>query len=403
MGFKIVTADELIAMLKRGGYRYKWSQIHHTWRPNHSNFNGKNHLALQQGMYDYHVHVRGWNDIGQHVTLMPDGLFVTGRSFGSAPAGISGYNTGSFMVEMLGDFDKGKDKLEGAQLEAMLKLQHYLTTQAGAKIMFHREHAPKTCPGTGLDKDAFVQAVKNFDGKATVSISKPNTQVASDTVVNYLNLGDKNESVKALQEKLISLGYALPKYGADGSFGEETDVAVKQFQKDHGLTADGIVGPATSKALGSAKPKTTVAGTPSKPVPTKTATLLRPGSKGEDVKQLQKKLNQFGFPAGQVDGKYGSQTETAVRQFQNRVGLAVDGIFGPDTRKALDKYNPPGYPGLLREGSKGDNVKLVQKAVGVKADGIFGPDTKEAVKKFQRKNGLASDGLVGPKTWGKLF
>jgi len=398
MGFKIVTADELIAMLKKGGYKYKWSQIHHTWRPNHSNFNGKNHLALQQGMYDYHVHVRGWNDIGQHVTLMPDGLFVTGRSFGSSPAGISGYNTGSFMVEMLGDFDKGKDKLEGAQLEAMLKLQHYLTTQAGAKIMFHREHAPKTCPGTGLDKDWFCEAVKKCDPDTPVKVSKPKTQVASDTVVNYLNLGDSNASVKALQEKLISLGYNLPKYGADGSFGQETDVAVKQFQKDHGLTADGIVGPATSKALGSAKPKVV-----SKPEPTKKPTILRAGMSGEEVKQLQKKLNQFGFPAGQVDGKYGSQTETAVRQFQSRVGLSVDGIAGPNTLAAIDNYNPPKYTGLLREGSKGDGVKLLQKALGVAADGIFGPDTEKALKNFQRKNGLAADGLAGPRTWNKLF
>lgn len=257
MGFKILTADELIATLRKGGYRYKWSQIHHTWRPNHSNFNGKNHLALQQGMYDYHVHVRGWADIGQHVTLMPDGLFVTGRSFSKAPAGISGYNTGSFMVEMLGDFDNGQDKLEGNQLEAMLKLQHYLTSEAGATIMFHREHAPKTCPGTGLDKEWFCKAVKNCDVNTPLKVTKPNSQVGNDTVINYLNLGDKGASVKALQNKLMSLGYNLPKYGADGSFGKETDLAVKQFQKDHNLTADGIVGPATSKALGTATPKTT--------------------------------------------------------------------------------------------------------------------------------------------------
>ncbi|PFP30274.1 hypothetical protein COJ96_06060 [Bacillus sp. AFS073361] len=248
MAFEILTADQLIARLK--GRKYKYSQIHHTWRPNHSNFNGKNHLALQQGMYDYHVKTRGWDNIGQHVTLMPDGTFVTGRPFNQTPAGISGYNTGAFMVEMLGDFDKGKDKLEGAQLDAMLALQHFLTTECGAKIMFHREHAPKTCPGTGLDKDAFLKQVANYGDKP----GKASTQ-------SVLKLGDKGADVKKLQENLLKVGEKLPKFGADGDFGQETVDAVKSFQSRNKLTVDGVVGAKTKAKLDEAvkpAPKPTV-------------------------------------------------------------------------------------------------------------------------------------------------
>lgn len=64
--------------------------------------------------------------------------------------------------------------------------------------------------------------------------------------------GDKGEAVKDLQKKLMILGYQLPRYGADGSFGNETLAAVKAFQKDHGLNVDGVAGPATLSALDAA-------------------------------------------------------------------------------------------------------------------------------------------------------
>ena len=64
-----------------------------------------------------------------------------------------------------------------------------------------------------------------------------------------LRRGDKGDAVILLQSELIRLGYSLPKYGIDGDFGKETEMAVKQFQQDNRLTADGVVGPKTWKAL----------------------------------------------------------------------------------------------------------------------------------------------------------
>jgi murein L,D-transpeptidase YcbB/YkuD len=158
---------------------------------------------------------------------MPDGKFVTGRPFTSTPAGIVGYNTGAFMTEMVGDFDKGKDKLEGKQLEAMLKLQHFLITECGAKIVFHREHAPKTCPGTGIDQEEFTAKVVNY-GKR---FPYPGIQQE----------GSRGSHVKLIQAKLG--------IEDDGIFGPKTKAAVKSWQAKHDLVADGIAGPITWKEM----------------------------------------------------------------------------------------------------------------------------------------------------------
>ena len=64
-----------------------------------------------------------------------------------------------------------------------------------------------------------------------------------------LRKGMKGDAVKWVQEKLIAKGYDLGSWGADGSFGAQTEKAVKEFQQDHGLTADGVVGAKTYAAL----------------------------------------------------------------------------------------------------------------------------------------------------------
>lgn len=69
-----------------------------------------------------------------------------------------------------------------------------------------------------------------------------------------LRRGDKGEYVTLLQTELIQRGYDLGKWGADGSYGAATETAVKAFQKDSGLTADGICGPKTWAALESEQP-----------------------------------------------------------------------------------------------------------------------------------------------------
>lgn len=59
--------------------------------------------------------------------------------------------------------------------------------------------------------------------------------------------------------------------------------------------------------------------------------------------------------------------------------------------------------GVLRRGSRGEGVKLMQKALGITADGVFGPGTEKILKEWQTKNGLTADGIAGPKTLEKLL
>lgn len=66
----------------------------------------------------------------------------------------------------------------------------------------------------------------------------------------------EGEDVRNLQRKLMALGYALPQYGADGVFGSETEMAVKEFQQDNNLSVTGAVGPSTEKALNEKSPQT---------------------------------------------------------------------------------------------------------------------------------------------------
>ena len=173
MDFRFLNIEELIDELNQ--YTFKQVHIHHTWKPTHRNFNGNNHMAMQQAMKDYHMNSLGWGDIGQHLTLFPDGQWLTGRPFNSTPASIRGWNTDSLAIEMVGNFDTpgtgvynelGYDELEGKQREEILKLTKYFIDRYGEEsIIFHRDNpdAGKTCPGTSLNKLSIINEAKELD------------------------------------------------------------------------------------------------------------------------------------------------------------------------------------------------------------------------------------------------
>lgn len=160
--FEIININELLKRLD--GYGHKELHVHHTWSPTKRSWDGTDAgaLRLQQAMKDYHMNVNRWSDIGQHVTLLPDGRFVTGRPFNVTPASIAGYNTGGFAMEMMGDFDLGYEVFDGAQKESSLRLADYFKDR-GRYVRFHRENAPKTCPGTSIDKAEYMAAANITD------------------------------------------------------------------------------------------------------------------------------------------------------------------------------------------------------------------------------------------------
>ena len=93
-------------------------------------------------------------------------------------------------------------------------------------------------------------------GSKAKESDKPETDAPKQSTSDgTIKMGAKGDAVKRLQEQLLALGYQLPKWGADGDFGEETLAAVKAFQKDRGLEVDGIVGPKTKAALDEAVAK----------------------------------------------------------------------------------------------------------------------------------------------------
>ena len=256
-----------------------------------------------------------------------------------------------------------------------------------------------------------------------------------------LKQGDRGTSVFTLQRQLNRITKDYPFLGlltVDGIFGSSMTSTVKKFQKQFNLTADGVVGRQTwykiSYIYVSVKDLAeltsegeTASGTLSDG--SWGGTTLRQGSTGSAVEQVQFWLNTLAqydsaIPSVTVDGVYGTGTANAMRAFQRRYGLTVDGVVGQNTWNELydefrsiqsDNGTPNAYPGTpLRQGASGQNVRLIQfwlkiartvysSLNNITVDGQFGAATTAAVKKFQSYFGLTSDGVVGRATWTKLY
>jgi peptidoglycan hydrolase-like protein with peptidoglycan-binding domain len=122
------------------------------------------------------------------------------------------------------------------------------------------------------------------------------------------------------------------------------------------------------------------------------------------VHALQLRLHDAGETPGPVDGRFGPLTEAAVRHFQAREGLAVDGLVGPHTRTALRRAAAlrlgTGY-GDQRGSSRVRKLQRALRSAGEHPgpiDGRFGPLTQDAVQHFQSRAGLAADGIAGTAT-----
>ena len=179
-----------------------------------------------------------------------------------------------------------------------------------------------------------------------------------------LGLGSTGDAVKSLQAMLALMGYYS---GAiDGAYEQMTLEAVRQFQVDAGLIADGVVGPLTWQRLlptpttltqqaqepqtssddGQTDPTLPVGGDGSNPSDEPSSDdaiaatagnppILALDDSGADVTRLQTRLATLNLYTGPIDGVFGEQTQQAVEQFQSQAGLNVDGIVGPATWSAL--------------------------------------------------------------------
>ena len=169
--------------------------------------------------------------------------------------------------------------------------------------------------------------------------------------------------------------------------------------------------------------------------------LLRVGSRGNEVVELQSRLISAGYLFGTATGNYDEVTQTAVENFQRSRGLAVDGVAGPNTLAALQRF-PAAFPidrpepsptaqtpapseqgsqppeqgsqasspssQTLRQGDEGADVTALQRQLTTAryyagpVTGYFGALTQTAVEKLQAAQGLTVDGIYGPATRASL-
>jgi N-acetylmuramoyl-L-alanine amidase len=163
--------------------------------------------------------------------------------------------------------------------------------------------------------------------------------------MQVLRRGDVGPAVAEIRISLAALGLLAEFDGPRdrATFDRTVEHAVQAFQQQRGLITDGMVGPATFRALRDAMYR--LGGRP-------LAYMVSQPITGDDVFALQERLLELGYDAGRPDGMFGAQTERALRNFQRDYGLVVDGICGPATLRSLRQLSPKvrgGRPVFLRE------------------------------------------------------
>lgn len=148
--------------------------------------------------------------------------------------------------------------------------------------------------------------------------------------VRIFRRGDEGADIGDIQQRLVALGERIDAAELGGTFGDSTDAAVRAFQSRRNLRADGLVGPETWNHLVEAGYR----------LGDRTLYLHAPAFRGDDVRDLQRKLNALGFDAGREDGVHGAGTDTAVREFQRNVGEEADGVVGLHTIATLERMRP---------------------------------------------------------------
>ncbi|MGJ5673340.1 MAG: peptidoglycan-binding protein [Nostochopsis sp.] len=223
-----------------------------------------------------------------------------------------------------------------------------------------------------------------------------------------LGRGNSGPQVTSVQRCLQKLGY----YNGplNGNFGPLTENAVKKFQQAKKISVIGQVGPQTQRSLQAACQSQQSRGN------TSTSNVLKIGSSGSAVTQLQKSLRTLGYFNGPITGYFGQETQQALTRFQQSQRLQADGVAGGNTLQVIRTSLPSrsnnavrsrvdNYPNAWNEGDAGSQVLQLQRNLSqlgyfqATPTGNFGSVTKDAVVRFQRDHGLTANGMVDGQTW----
>ena len=161
-------------------------------------------------------------------------------------------------------------------------------------------------------------------------VAGPPSNQGGTTGFKLIREGDRGDHVRQAQQCLAGCGITIL---VDGYYGPISVTIVQGFQRDHGLDADGVIGPATWDTILGAAPAATSPGA-GRGAPPRPGRLLRQGVGGDDVRQAQRRLSERGWVI-RVDSVFGPKTEGIVRAFQREKGLDADGVIGPQTWDAL--------------------------------------------------------------------
>lgn len=224
--------------------------------------------------------------------------------------------------------------------------------------------------GTQTQKLLYSQVDSGVSGGSSSSGSSSS---GSSGFTRTLRKGYTGADVIAVQQKLKELGFYSG--SVDGVYGTGSIAAVKKFQQQNGLTADGLVGSRTYTALMSASTGSSSNSGSDNSSSSSDSTsgqdyaegTLSYGSSGTEVKKMQQALKALGYNVS-ADGSYGALTQMAVTQFQKRNGLTADGVAGSATLKLL-------YSGNAKEAdpSADDNMSIddsTGKATGPSASSV---------------------------------
>lgn len=167
------------------------------------------------------------------------------------------------------------------------------------------------------------------------------TQEPTPTPDPTLKRGDENEQVQQLQERLMELGY-MDIDESTKLYGPATEYAVQLFQRQHSIDQSGIADPGTLDQIYSQEAKH--------------YTLLQ-GTSGNDVDSLQRQLIDLGYMA-KATGYYGTETIEAVKAFQERNNLSVDGKTGAETLDLI--YSPNAKESATKEKQAKKSANILQ-------------------------------------------
>lgn len=330
----------------------------------------------------------GWAAIKEIFTNWRRRIAISRRRF-SRRGGISG-----FMSRTVAGLAKGELRAIATVCVAVLVLGGCIWGgialsggRASAKVgASQASTAALRASGAALAADNDVVSLEEDMARLQAGTTPAPTATPAPTPTPLLySKGYEGPEVAKIQARLMELGYMDNDVPTE-KFGSITKEAVELFQRSHGLTIDGCVGQQTYDLLMSAQAK---------------KYMVSIGVSGTDVEQLQSRLVELDYMK-KTTGYFGEETEAAIRDFQERNHLTVDGKVGEETREML--YSEDAIPKSLSYGEKSDDVLKYQERLyklgylTTEPDGTFGKDTVAATKLFQQINGLIVDGHIGPST-----